>query len=583
MIVSLCLGLALMGPVSVASARSPDDVTVTGVSREAQLSVKVPAGAAKPRATLLPGHRALDVVLPLPEPEADKIVSALPDELKVETRPVEGGTRVRIVHAERELRFAEGHGKAKYVLAVGPESEETRLRRLADRVQRPIVTPNNLGAHLELWEEAERATSEGELELAKRLWDKLAEAPELADLAKLRVAELYVISGHVNEALERLRFVSRHYPRTSGAALARLTALNLQAIIGEADATPPAVIIAASAGNRQRFRPFAWLRATQVLTELEASELALDNFPRMEQLPEEWREVAKQERDRVVASAIGIPATSGEPFAAVVQFRAWSAELEDHPEYDAIARVVAESYLELGLHAPAIPLLRRQLSAFPDASAEAEVLTQLAESYHAIGDLEHEIEVVRFMVAQHPSAPGTARAVRDVTLHTWTERGLDGARTLAANLRRSTRRDEVQRAAFAAEIELLAAEGTPAQLVQVLESMRAIGFDDPELREPQLAMALARDGRAAQAEPKLRDWINRSTDPERRDEMAYLLANAEIALGRDRDADRILEALGQHATDWGRVARARLRERALERLVSGLEATNDKLSKEEAH
>ena len=72
----------------------------------------------------------------------------------------------------------------------------------------------------------------------------------------------------------------------------------------------------------------------------------------------------------------------------------------------------------------------------------------------------------------------------------------------------------------------------------------------------------------------LRAWIARSTDAELRDEMGYVLAMAEIEDGNRRDGEKILRTLAIHSTHWGRVARARLRERGLEQIVLGLESQN---------
>src|SRR5262249_53313466 len=157
-----------------------------------------------------------------------------------------------------------------------------------DDIMRPMPEPTELGAELEVWQEAERVTMAGDLPEARRRWERLVGVPRFADLATVRIAELYVASGHVNEALSRLRGVSRGYPRSTGAALARLDVLQLEAITGLGVAAPEQVDIAVDAVERHGFGAYARLRAAAVLRELDAPALALERMPTVDTLPEEW-------------------------------------------------------------------------------------------------------------------------------------------------------------------------------------------------------------------------------------------------------------------------------------------------------
>jgi hypothetical protein len=95
--------------------------------------------------------------------------------------------------------------------------------------------------------------------------------------------------------------------------------------------------------------------------------------------------------------------------------------------------------------------------------------------------------------------------------------------------------------------------------------------DSDPARAQSFAIALARAGRADEAAPRLRAWIDRTADAEARDRLSYHLALCEIALGHREDADRILGRIAIDGTRWGLVARARLREETLARTVAALE------------
>ncbi|GEM_PF-4143415 len=549
-----------------------------GVEREVRLEFPIARGSTRSHVRQLPGERTLQIDLTGDPAKIEQAARQIPDEFVLRLTPLEHGLRVRISHSSRPLSVQEPrrHPQGLHRLSFGALSEETRLRNLAERVRYPIPPPKNLGARLELWQEAEQATYEGRLEQAKRLWTKIAEERDLRDLAQCRMAELYVMSGHINEAKSRLREVARNNPRSSGAALARLTALNIDTIIGEGDPTYDQVMIAAAAGNRARYGAFAWLRATHVLSDLGAPDLALHHFPRIEQLPPRWQEAAKIERDRIVSASIGWPGSTSRPLDTAVRYAAWESLTSDHVERDSLRDLVADAYIQLGLYELAIPLLRDQLTRIPAAQEEARIVALLAIAYHGEEKSDHEREVLHFLVAKHPDVPGLHRSLKEFALSNLLDSGIDHARHQLAELRASANNKTTLRTLFSIEIELAQGWGTTAQQVQALEQMQKIGFDDPNIRSPALAIALAESGRYADAAPRLRAWISRTTDPERRDKMGYLLAQAEFSLKNDADGQRILDELATHGTQWGLVARARIRERALRQVIESLEpsATN---------
>ncbi|TPV95473.1 MAG: hypothetical protein B7733_09480 [Myxococcales bacterium FL481] len=568
---------AVVGSVSptVDGATRGPQLQVDGVAREVRIDIPLPPKSPTPTAVPLPGGHALEIDLPVARDVVERALARVPTSFATRLQSVSTGTRLRIVHSGRRLRFVEGRRRNTYSLATGSESEDTRLREMATEVRHPLPQPRNLGAHLELWQEAERATARADLKQAMRLWEKLADEHSLRDLAGLRIAELYVISGHIEQATELLRQVSREYPRSSGAALARLDALRLEVITQQGSPTAEQVVIAAMSGNRQRFEPFAWLRATRVLIELDAADVALHNFPLLEQLPAHVRDDAKAARDALVSTAIGIPAAADRPFDTVVQYRAWSDYLRDHPEVDTIRRLVAEAHLAIGLFEHAIPLFRLALGKSGSETGEAATISALADAYLGAEDLPHALEVVRFQIANYPRAPDLPARVLALALLSREQQNVASARELLTNLRDQAKNRALKRAVVGIEVDFALAWGTAKEQVALLDTMRGIGFDDDRKRGSQLAMALARDGRFPRAVPLLRAQIGRATDPELRDEMTYLLARAEAELGHKDDARKLLESIATHSTHWGLVARSRLRERTLTDLVAHVERRNN--------
>jgi len=550
-------------------------MTLRGVAREAVLDFKLARKPAfSPTAKGLPGRRGLEIDLPISAKEAEMYLSKLPEELEYTILPLEDGVRIRMVHGAAELRWSSRLKKRTYRIRIGPESEETRLRKLAARVQQAIPVPAKLGHLLELWEDAERATSRGDLAMARRLWEKLAEHPEHRDLARLRLAELFVISGHVNEALERLHSVSRDHPRSTGAALARLTALHLEAITDDERPKVGQVVLAATSGDRSFYDAFTWMRSTEVFILLDAADRALHHFPADDLFPTVLQESARIEHNRLIAAAIGVPALFGNDIETIVQFEAWADKIDGHPQKDQLEQQAASAYLRVGIARPAIELLRSALSRRPTSYEEARVISQLIDAYLQLDESNHAHEVIAFQLEKHPRAPGLSAQIRDFGVSVRRTAGIDDALARLDTILKTANTPLLRKAILGTAAELSAAWGSPAQLVRALERLQAVGFHNESEQAPTLALGLSRVGRRSEAIPMLRAWIARSTDADLRDEMGYVLAMAEIEDGNRFDGEKILKTLATHSTHWGRVARARLRERGLEQIVLGLESKN---------
>ena len=298
---------------------------------EHQLVLELPSTERDATVRLLPA--ALGVEIDVQAPLADvraAITSAIetgPDAWHVDAREIMGGTRARIVHRDRSIAAVVGRADGRIVIAFGALGEDARLRAFADAIRLPLPEPAELGADLEVWQDAERSIAAGELPEAKRRWERLADVPKLADLAALRIAELYIASGHVNESLAQLRAVSRRFPRSTGAALARIDVLHLEALTGLARAEPEQVDVAAAVVDRAAFEPFTAVRAAMVLTELGEHELALNHLPDPAGLPPAWRGPATSLGEDLVASTIVAPALRGDPRGTAIHHLRWSGRV----------------------------------------------------------------------------------------------------------------------------------------------------------------------------------------------------------------------------------------------------------------
>jgi len=533
------------------------------------IAFTLPRPADPPSVRYLPGKVGLEIEVRAEERLVQSLLEALPASFATSVEPSESGLRIRIVHLEDSVRAHVREDRQMFSVEFGPRSEDARLRILASHLRRPLPEPEDLGAHVELWIDAEQATAEGDLPLAKRLWEKLELASELDDLAMLRVGELYLMSGHVNEAMARLRMVSRRFPRSTGASLARLDVLHVETITNAQVATVEPIELAAETIDRRRFEGYAWLRAALLLEQIGDIDLAIGRLPDPSTMPDFWRAPLEQERERMLELAVAAPALRGDPIKTLAAWETWSSQLDDHPHRADLVDVVADAYCTLGLYAEVIPLLRTRLRDLPKPIDEGPILFRLANAYHALEDLEREREVVVYAVHRHPDAPEVDGLVRNLAAQVVRRDGLPAARTELAALRALTVSLPLHRRILAAEADFAMAYGDAPTQAQVLTDLGRAGWDDASKREPELAVALSRSGRAALAVPLLRKWIGQTTEAQARDRMAYHLAHSELELGHVSDAERILALLAKSGTPYGLIARARRQATSLEGLLDG--------------
>ncbi|MBK8237913.1 MAG: hypothetical protein IPK74_20480 [Deltaproteobacteria bacterium] len=491
--------------------------------------------------------------------------------------------RLRVVHASGVVRFAHGPHDGKLTIAFGLASEETRLRELADALRRPLPEPAALGAELEVWQEAERVTAAGDLSQAMIRWERLTEVPALADLAALRVAELFITSGHVNEAMARLRGVARTHPRSVGAALARLDVLQLEAITGEGEPSRTQVDVAQAAVDGTEFDAFARLRATMVLHELGDIPGAFGRMPTPAELPPAWQGPAESMRQQLVELTMAAPMLRGDPRTSAIHWAAWSERVGQLVAGDAVVDAVAAAHERLGLFDVALPLLKQRLREHPTANAEADIVARLAHAYRMLDDLDRANEAVEFDVAAHPDVPSLPGTIAAIAIAHAERHGLAAGRSLLARYRKHASGAALPRAIDAIDIELVLAWGTPAQIVHVLSAMRsdpqhvetgapAISADPVTASRHRhaLAVALVRAGRHAEAEPLLRELAARSRDPVERDRLAYHLGVAELGERHRADAMRIFADVAGHGTRWSSLAKARMHEVRLDDAAAAL-------------
>lgn len=583
---ALFVTLAFICAAIIAGDAAAKPLPVRGVKQQFDLYLELESGSPAPDIKVLPGGQALVFDVATPPKALRAQLEVLPDGLQHRTRATESGTRVWLHHADRPLRFeqrVERNGRKRtFHLAVGAWSEAQRLRDLGQRVRLGTPAPRNLGANLELWNEAQAATAKGELQLAKRLWEKVFAVGALRNLAALRIADLYIVSGHVNEAISRLRNVSRNFPRSPGAALARLSMLELQAIIGEGSPTTEQAEIAAASVSGLRYPPFARYRASEVMAQLGARDEALAHFPEIRRLPPVWQKRAKATAEKLYALLVLTPSLQGLAMEAATQYEAWYSQFEDHPALDVIEAEVGEAYLRLGMFEAAARILRDRLRRFPTPVEEAQIVTDLATAYDATKDLERHREVVAFQLLRHRDHPAITDMIRSLAFREYEDHGLATALVRLDEALAALRNRDFVRSVLATKLDLVEAYGTPAQTIADTERMRAVGFDDEPKRSRALALALAAEGRHAEAIELLRAWVDRTTDPERRDELAYALARSEAAIGNNEAADAIVERLSQRSTRWGLVARTWQHERLLDDLVVALETQQSALAQASA-
>jgi hypothetical protein len=509
----------------------------------------------------------IDVGLPVESLEA--ALRDLGDDFRVEIDASTSQTRADVSFRAGELALVTAIRGGTWEVRFGPLGEEAVLRRLAWAARRPLPDPPDLGAHLELWQEAQARTSAGELNDARMLWEKLAGVPELQDLALLRVADLFVVSGHVREAQARYAAVSREYPRTPGGGLARIAALHLGILTGSEPAAHEQLSLAASSVTAQTYQWFAWHRAAEAMDAMDRPDLALAALPRF--VPGDAIDASL--RARLLGRTIGLAHARGDMRTLAATARGFAAEIAEHEARDLLEELAATAYLALGLGAPASDLLRNRLRQPRDAAEEARIVFALARAAALNGDLSRWTEIVAFAAKHHARHPGATGAVRDCVVATHARLGPPAALDLLERLRPTFVDPDSRRAMAALEVDLRLAAEDPAPLLQALRRLEREGFDVPDVRRRQLALAWAQAGHHAVATTALRAEIGRTADPEARDELGYALATAELALGHGPDADRILEVLAGHGTRWGSIARVLRRERSLQAITQALDVT----------
>lgn len=527
----------------------------------------------------LPGEVGVEVDLPLSQAELSTLLRALPVEYKADLTPLVDGTRLTITTRQERLRSElvppkRKRAKTPWVLRVALVTQEQRLREFADRIRLPIPFPENLDAQLELWKEAEQATFQRKVKKAKRLWQKVGEQKKIAHLAELRIAELFLITGHINEAIARLRDVSASYPRTMGAALARLTSLQLETLTGQGNPTAEQILMAAQSGHFRRFRNFANLRASFALVALNQEELALDRFPEPDFLPEIWRPNAKSLAYDALSRAIYRPLLAGLRADAIAQYQAWKSWVQRHPDRSIIERDIAQAYLSLGMSDKAIPLIRSQLEAFPDPRREARLVQLLVRGYHQKGSHEHELESLLFLLDRHPNTPGIDEDLRAFLLGRYQSQGWDFTLATANSLLSKKSPTHWKVTLLEALCEMAMAEDRPQIVVSRMEQRMAFP-PEPSLRhQADYALAMARLTPSKQAASLLRNVIGKVTASELHDRLAFALAQTEGALGDHDRQNKILDELVDKGTVWGLLARAHRRSDALQTVVDTLQKRN---------
>jgi tetratricopeptide (TPR) repeat protein len=590
--IALGLGLVLLPwGVSTAARRAKrtasDSVVtaaahVTGVERE--LVVVLPVAPGLP-ATAQPLPAGLGIEIEIAT-EAAALAGPLDDlgpPWIVTSQAREGGTRIRITHPSPSVVFTTQRKPEGLLVSLGVANEETRLRELGAMIRRPLPTPSDLGPELEVWHEAERALAEADLPEAKRLWERLAEVPRIADVAALRIAELYIVSGHVGEALSQLRGVARNHPRTAGAALARLDILHLETLTGVATSSLEQIDVAATVANAGELAGLVALRTAMVLHAMDLDSAALVRLPDPDAVAGPWREVALDLRRDLLALALLGPALRGDPRGTVIQWNRWKDSLDEAAGREQLVDLVSASHEALGLFDEALVLLQERLRTISRPADEAELIGRMIHAYRMLGDIERAAYAIEFQSMTHPSAPGLVPEIAAHAISRAARDGLGPARVWLGSVRSRAGSPVEARALEAIDAELVLAWGTPAQIVQRL-SPNADGEPTP-LMQPHsndpitatrharaLAVALVRTGRHAAAAPALRELAGRTADPAERDRLSYYLALAEAGLGNADDARTIHRHVASHGTFYSRLSTLRLQEERLAKAVSALES-----------
>jgi hypothetical protein len=591
---TLAVVLALAAPIAAAKPvrrghhdrRAPAvEPHVVGVQRE--MTLELPTGGAPATVRKLPGALGFEVELATPPKQVAALLDAIDAPWHVDVRALEHGVRIRVAHPHPGVSFATAERDGKLRIAFGAADEQTRLRAFAAIVQMPLPEPEDLGAELEAWQDAEDSVRRGEMAEAKRRWERLAEVPRLADLAALRVAELYAATGHINEALAQLRGVSSRHPRSAGAAIARIDVLHLEALTGMGTPTTAQIDVATAVVERPGFAAFAKVRAAMVLRDLGDAQAALARLPEPSSLSVAWREPTEALRQDLVALTLVGPMLQGDRRGTAIHWALWADRRGELTEEQAITDMVSEAHEALGLFDVALPLLQARLRTTPLASAEADLVGRVAHAYRMTGDVERASFAVEFQSETHADAPGLATELTALAVTRCERDGLAPTRTWLAGVRKRAGSAALSRAIDTLDGELLLGWGTPAQIVHSFGGDASHASSRPMPTDPAttdaealtrtrrahaLAVSLVRVGRHAEATDMLRSLAGRTADPGERDRLAYYLGVAEHALGNTDDAHTIFTHISTHGTTFGQLAIARLQEQRLATAVATLTA-----------
>ena len=477
-------------------------------------------------------------------------------------------TRVVLRHPTARLRAAAGTDEHAVEVRVGPESYASVLRRAAARARIPLPPVPDLGDKAAAWNEAERLLAAGELERALPRYERLARLGAARDLAQLRIAHVYVASGHVREARARLEGLVRRLPRTPGAALARIWDHYLAVLAGDRSADPDVVEVAVLALDRSAYAPFVAFMAALVLDEIGSPARALAIGPTPEDLAAPYREAVARARRRFLLHALADAVFVGHVRDAAMIAEAYPDELAAHPDAARAGAWAVEAWLGLADGERAEALARRLLALGPAPDDEGRIVALLAWSEALGNDFPKFAAALAFLAGFHPDAPDLTDLVRVFAARSYTVRGYDATSTDLTRLaERAAGAPPVRAVVLGALADLAVAAGRAEYAASALGAVTRGGTAVPE-RTRQLAAALADSGRNADAVPLLRQTVAATTDPELRDALAFVLARAEIDIGRPDDGEAILADLAQHGTRWGTIARLALRERELQRLLS---------------
>lgn len=478
----------------------------------------------------------------------------------------EGRTRIALRHRRARIRVATGTGDDASWLRVGPESYARVLRRAADRARRPLAVRPRLDERADLWTEAEARLAAGDLAEARKRYERLVQERRARDLVHLRLAHVFVASGHIREARARLGGLVRKLPRTPGAALARIWDHYLATITGEAEPNPDRIEVAVIALGESPHRPFVAWQAALVLGEIGAAERGLPLLPDPRDLPEADRDALARDRTALLVQAIADAGFEGRARDVAALVLAYRSLLMDHPDGFELAAWGVEAALGIGDCRSAEGLARAWLARDLPRVDEARMVGLLGWAEASCRRTDKLEAAVTFLVRFHPDTPGLPALIRVLAAAGLRDAGYAGVRDALRRLADSAASKAIERRLLGLAIDLAIAHDAFDDATGFDARLRRSGYDD-DRRKRQRALALAHLGRFADAIPLLRTVVAATTDPELRDALGYLLARCERALGRDADADAILAALSRHGTRWGTIAHLRRRERELQSLL----------------